>query len=84
MMWMMGSGIQIFSIFMVMSGLFGPLMAIYRSGQGEAHDRRQSGTGHRRPLTLTDLTNTHHNTVGTAAAAANLRFRVGMSSLNHK
>lgn len=36
MMWMMGSGIQIFSIFMVMSGLFGPLMAIYRSGQGEA------------------------------------------------
>lgn len=33
MMWMMGNGIQIFSIFMVISGLAGPVMAIYRSGQ---------------------------------------------------
>jgi hypothetical protein len=35
MMWMMGNSIQIFSIFMVISGLVSPLMAIYRSGQGE-------------------------------------------------
>lgn len=34
MMWMMGSGIQIFSIFMVISGLAAPVMAIYKSGQG--------------------------------------------------
>jgi hypothetical protein len=34
MMWMMGNGIQIFSIFMVISGLFSPAMAMYKSGQG--------------------------------------------------
>ncbi|KIZ05169.1 hypothetical protein MNEG_2794 [Monoraphidium neglectum] len=35
MMWMMGNGIQIFSIIMTLSGLAQPVMAIVKSGEGE-------------------------------------------------
>jgi len=35
MMWMMGNGIQIFSIIMILSGLAQPVMAILKSGEGE-------------------------------------------------
>lgn len=34
MMWMMGNGIQIFSIIMTLSGLATPVMAIVNSGKG--------------------------------------------------
>eukprot|EP00878_Enallax_costatus_P012958 GHUV01013532.1.p2 GENE.GHUV01013532.1~~GHUV01013532.1.p2 ORF type:complete len:118 (+),score=32.41 GHUV01013532.1:206-559(+) len=34
MMWMMGNGIQIFSIIMTLSGLASPIMAIANSGKG--------------------------------------------------
>jgi flagellar biosynthesis regulator FlbT len=36
MMWMMGNGIQIFSIIMTVSGLATPIMAVIKSGEGEA------------------------------------------------
>lgn len=35
MMWMMGNGIQIFSIMMTITGLTTPIMAIMKSGQSE-------------------------------------------------
>jgi hypothetical protein len=35
MMWMMGNGIQIFSIMMTLSGLATPVMAILKSREGE-------------------------------------------------
>jgi hypothetical protein len=40
MMWMMGNGIQIFSIIMTLSGLAQPVMAIVKSGEGETRGGR--------------------------------------------
>lgn len=42
MMWMMGNGIQIFSIIMTLSGLAQPIVAIAKSHEGEAFDALRS------------------------------------------
>jgi hypothetical protein len=52
MMWMMGNGIQIFSIMMTITGLTQPIMAIARSGQGERAAQRSARACARRARQL--------------------------------
>ena len=48
MMWMSGGGVHLFSLMMTASGLYQPLMAIAKSGDGEWGERERAGGSRRR------------------------------------